>query len=240
MKRLVPALLVSAILLLPSAVAAQTVVGLGVNGFFEDSKLNGTQQIAVQENDESYEYRSDGFLTGSVWFLLQLAERLRAGSGLEYYGTYASMTKCDDEERDCDDPDNPFEPDRYEFGKLLEFYGRFEYVVPTTPSVDLILGTVFGVPLLFPSGDLADEIDSLQEQGASVLGLPRIGYLIGPDIGARWKYSDHLALRGDLMVKWEQIFMFRTTQNIDGISFRKTWTTGTLRYELGVGIEVNL
>ena len=224
----------------PQLAQAQTVVGLGVKGFFEDSKLNGEEQIAVLQADESYEYRSDGFLSGSIWFLLQLSERIRVGSAVDYYGTYASMTRCDRENRDdCSD----FEPNRYEFGKLLEFYGRFEYHVPVSDDLDLLLGTVFGLPVLFPSGDFREEIDGLKEEGANVLSLPRIGYLLGPNIGARWKYNDHLAIRGDFIVKWEQMFLFRTRQNIGSdppIAFRKKWTTGTLRYELGLGVEVSL
>ena len=220
----------------PCAASAQTVIGLGANVFFEDSKLNGTQQISVQENDESFEYRSDSFLTGSLWFLLQLTERIRVGSMLDYYGTYTSATKC--QEGQCDNPD--FEPDLFVFGKLLEFHGRFEYGIGVTEEVSLLLGTVFGAPILFPGGDFKDHIDSLQEQGAGVLDLPRVGYLIGPNIGARWTYSEHLAFRSDVIIKWEQIFLFRTAQNIDGIPFRKTWTTGTLRYEIGLGVEVAL
>lgn len=220
----------------PRNASAQTVIGLGANVFFEDSKLNGVQQISVQENDESFEYRSNSFLTGSLWFLLQITDRIRVGSMLDYYGTYTSATKC--QEGQCDDPN--FEPRLFTFGKLLEFHGRFEYGIPVTEDVSLLLGTVFGAPILFPGGDFKDHITSLQEQGAGVLDLPRIGYLVGPNVGTRWRYSEHLALRGDLIVKWEQIFLFRTSQNIDGIPFRKSWTTGTLRYEIGVGVEVTL
>lgn len=234
--RIVPLVFTLMLLCAPNTAAAQTVVGVGANAFFEDSKLNGVQQIAVQENDESYEFRSDGFLTGGFWFLFQMGDRIRAGSMIDYYGTYASLTKC--QEGQCDDEE--FEPDRFEFGKLVEFFGRFEYGIPMAESAELILGTVFGLPILFPSGDFEEEISGLQDEGASVLGLPRIGYLVGPNLGARWKYSEHLSVRGDLMVKWEQIFLFRTSQSIDGISFRKNWTTGTLRYEIGVGLEVAL
>jgi hypothetical protein len=234
--RSVPLVFMLAMVFVPLTASAQTVVGVGANAFFEDSKLNGLQQIAVQENDESYEYRSDGFLTGGFWFLFQMGDRIRAGSMIDYYGTYASLTKC--QENECDNPD--FEPDRFEFGKLVEFFGRFEYGIPMTESTELILGTVFGLPILFPGGDLEAEITSLREQGASVLNIPRIGYLVGPNLAGRWKYSEHLAVRADLMVKWEQMFLFRTSQSIDGISFRKNWTTGSLRYEIGVGIEVAL
>lgn len=227
-------------LCMPQIADAQTVVGIGAKAFFEDSKLNGEEQIAVIEEDESYEYRSKGFLSGSIWFLLQLSDRIRVGSTVDYYGTYSSATKCDRENRDdCSE----FEPNFYEFGKLMEFYGRFEYRVPATDQFDLILGTVFGLPILFPSGDFREEIDGLREEGANVLTLPRVGYLLGPDVGLRWKYNEHLAVRGDFIVKWEQMFLFSTRQNVGSdppIAFRKTWTTGTLRYEIGVGVEVAL
>ncbi len=226
----------SAALLVPGLAAAQTVVGVGISAYREDSRLNGVQQISVLETDESARYGSDDFLSASIWFLYAFSERVRFGSMLEYYGTYTGREKC--EEGECDNPD--FEPDRYEFGKLVEFHGRFEYAAPATEKFDLILGGVFGAPILFPGGDLKEEIERRQEEGASLIDLPRIGYLVGPNLGARWRYLEHLALRADVLVKWEQIFIFRTAQNIDGVAYRKRWTTGTLRYEFGLGLEVLL
>lgn len=227
---------VSSLMFLSATAHAQTVVGVGAGAFFEDSKLTGLERIAVQEEEQTYDYRSHGFLSGGLWFLFQLSQRVRVGSAIDYYGSYISATKC--QEGECEDPE--FEPDLYEFGKLLEFYARVEYALPVLQNIDMILGGVAGTPILFPGGNLDDEIDGLQEQGAGVLSLPKIGYVVGPNLGARWKYSDHLSVRSDLFVKWEQIFIFRTTQEIDGIGFKKNWTTGTLRYELALGIEVAL
>lgn len=220
-----------------SVASAQSVVGVGAKGFFEDSKLHGLQQIAVAEVDESYEYRSAGFLSASLWFLLELSDKLRVGSTLDYYGIYGSKTKCDRD--DCSD----FEPDRYEFGRLIEFYGRFEYRIRAAEKAHVLLGGVVGFPVLFATGDFREDINSLRDQGASVLGVPRVGYLLGPNLGVRYQYTDYLAFRADFIGKWQQMFLFRTSQNIGSdppIAFRKRWTTGTLRYEFGLGLEVSL
>ena len=216
-------LIVVALLVWSSSANAQTVVGLGGSAFFEDTDLNGLQRISVQETDQSENYRSKSFLTAQVWFLLKMSEKFRAGSGIAYYGTYSGATKPD-EDQDRDD----FEPDFYEFGRLIELFA------------DLLFGAVFGVPILFPGGQFKEEIERLQDQGANVLSLPRIGYMVGPDIGGRYKFNEWLSFRSDIVVTFSQLFLFATTQTIDNTAFRKRWSTRTLRYQFNLGAEINL
>ena len=218
--------------------AAQTVLGVSSGLYLEDGRLHAKQKMGDQEEqDQSYDFRPDNFLSGSLWFLLQLSPRLRVGSDLEYMGTYASLTRPTEQQRQQPN----FEPRRFEFGRLLEFYGRFEFLVPALPNVDLILGAAVGMPFLFPRGDLKNDIEDLQDRGAAVWKVPRTGYLVGPMLSGRWKYDEHLYLRSDLQMKWEQIFVYRTSGGLDdGTSFTRRWTTGSLRYQVNFAIEVLL
>ena len=213
---------------------ADTVVGMGVATYFEDGALSGEEQVSVQTTDESFDYVSDGFLSGSIWLLKAFSENIRFGGSINYMGRYTAEI-VPEEELDEDE-----DPETFEFGTLVELVGRFEYLVPTYDRFDLMFGGVLGVPILFPSGEFRDEIDRLDDEQASVWGLPRVGYLIGPAIAGRWAYSEYLYFRADFLLKWEQIFMFSTTEDVQGVPFSKDWSVSTLRTEFSLGIEVKL
>lgn len=211
---------------------AQSVLGLNVGVYSDDGDLAAEEQASIQTIDESFAYASDGFLSGSLYVLKQWTPSMRLGGQISYYGTHtASVTNEDD---------NNDDEQLYEFGRLVELSARLEYLIPATETVDIMLGGMFGFPVLFPDGDFQAEIDRLVEQEADVLDLPRLGYLISPVVGGRWRYSDHLFFRADLMFKWEQIFLFRTTGELQETPYRKTWTTSTVRSELTMGLEVVL
>lgn len=211
-----------------------TAVGVSAALYFEDTDLNRDERIAVQKEQSSQAYSSEGFLTGSVWFLYPLSDRIRAGSQLEWYGTWTGVEENDEEDGGDEDPET------YEFGRLLELFGRFEYNVPIGERYDLYFGGIFGVPILFPGGDFQEEIDEAQNAGLNVVGLPRIGFLVGPAIGFAWEYLEYLSLRADLVFKYEKMFLFLTNQTVEGVGFQKEWDTSTFRWELNFGIEVAL
>lgn len=218
-----------------SAVAnAQTVLGIGPGFFVEDSDLSAEEQASIELRDESFAYTSDGFLSGSIYIMKDWTESIRLGGQVTYYGTYSASVTPEG------DNNNDEEPQIYEFGRLLEVSARIEYLLPVTDTIDLALGGMAGFPILIPDGDFQAEIDRLKDQEVGVFDLPRIGYLLSPVFGARYKYSEHLYFRGDLLFKWEQLFLFRTTEEVQSIPFRKTWSTSTLRSEFTLGIEVVL
>ena len=212
-------------------VHAQTVLGIGVGIFTEDSDLDGEEQASVELRDESFAFSSDGFLSGSLYVLKPWTKSFRLGGQLTYYGSYIASIAPEDEND---------ETQTYEFGRLLELSARLEYILPVTDTIDVMLGGMMGIPILMPDGEFQDEIDRLKDQEVGVFDLPRVGYLLSPVIGGRWKYSDHVYFRGDLLFKWEQLFLFRTTEEVQGIPFRKTWSTSTLRSEFTLGVEVVL
>ncbi len=230
------AVITFALIVVGSAAAwaqANTVVGIGPGMYFEDGTMDGEEQASVQITDETFNYISDGTLNFSVWWLAAVTENLRMGATIMYYGSYTASIQ---EEDNNDDE----EEELYEFGSLWEFYGRIEYLVPTYEGLDVMFGAVAGIPVLFPDGEFQEEIDRLRDQQASVWDLPRIGYMVGPIVSMRYGYSDYLFFRLDLALKWEQLLLFNTSEEVQGVAFGKDWTISTLRSEFTLGIEVGL
>lgn len=211
---------------------AELLIGVGGQLFFDDVDLTGERKVAVLSTDESYAASSDGMLSGALWALKSVGQGLYVGGQVQYFGSY---TTAPDEARDNDDRVRAF-------GQWLELSGRGEWMVDVMPDVSVGLGAQLGLVMLFPGDDFEREINALRDQGASVssASTPRLGYLVGPNLAARWRFMAPLALRLDLGLKWEQVYLFKTEEKIGGIPFRKDWQLDLLRYEVGVGLEVAL
>ncbi len=191
--------------------------------FFEKGRLNGTQNINGSARDESFKY-GRGFLSGSAWLLFPENSHFRWGPGLRILGRYSASV------------DNQ-EP--YELGFLTQAFVAGEFVLPLPSKFDLLLGGRAGLGLLFPGGEFKEEINRLRAEGVGVWSVPRVGWLAGINAGTRWKFAERVALRGDLNYGLEQLFLFATHQNVDGLSFAKSWSTYTMRFGLTLGLEVS-
>ncbi|MBA2662207.1 MAG: hypothetical protein H0U74_07915 [Bradymonadaceae bacterium] len=216
----------------PLTAAAQSSLLVGAGLFTENSDVEGVERIAVSESERNFDYGSDGFLSASVRYLRASSSSIYLGGGLSYFGTYRALL---DQGEDTPDP-----PNSYEFGPLLEILGQVEWRVGVIEGLDLALGTQLGLALLFPDGDLKAEIKRLESQNVGVWSLPRPGYFVAPLIGARWKLDDRLALRGDLLFKWERIHLLGIDETVDGVPFERTSQSNVLRTEFVFGIEILL
>lgn len=217
-------------LLFSTAASAQTSLIVGVGGFFEGSNVEGRERIAVQDRERNFDYSSDSFLNGSLRLVRPLTGSFYWGGGVTYYGTYRGKI---DEGDDTPDP-----PNLYEFGPLLELGGLLEWRLGVTEAIDLSLGLQAGLALVFPSGEVAEEIKSLKDQNVSVWDVPRPGYYVAPQIGARWKLDERLAVRGDLLFKWERLHLFGIDEVVDGLEYERSAVAKILRTEFVVGLEI--
>lgn len=220
----------ASLLILGQDAFAQSSIGVSGNFFFEDSDLSGEQQVSVQTNDESFAYVADDFLNATLYYLQPFKESGRIGGALTYYGDHIAEIPQEGEEV----------PEFYDFGHLIELVVRAEWLIGVTESIDLIAGAQAGIPILFPGGDFQDEIDDLKDQQASVWDIPRTGFVVGPLLSARYKYHESLYFRADIGIKYEKIFLFNTTEEVQGVPFRKDWTLTTVRTEIGLALEVDL
>lgn len=215
-----------------SGAAAQTSLIVGIGAFGEGSDVEGNERIEVRDTDRSFEYSSDSFLNGSLRVLRPLSKSLFWGGGVTYYGTYRGEI---DEGDDTPDP-----PNTYEFGPLLELGGLIEWRVGVTEKIDLALGAQAGLALLFPGGDLKAEIKRLKDQDVGVWDVPRPGYFLAPQVGARWKLDERLSVRGDLLFKWERLHLFGIDEVVDGLRYERSSQANILRTEFVVGLEIVL
>ncbi|MBF5042931.1 MULTISPECIES: hypothetical protein [Myxococcaceae] len=198
-------------------------IGLGLDLFGEGSQMSGGQWIDSSHREESFEYGSSKFVSGSAWLLFARSERLRFGPGVRVFGNYSAGG------------DRPFT-----FGVLTEALALAEYGLPVHGPYEAVLGARGGLAMLLPGGALADEINRLRTEGAGVWNVPRFGWTLGLSAGARRKMTERISLRADLGLQMERLYLFATDQEVEGLHFQKNWTTRTLRLGLTLGAEFAL
>ena len=183
--------------------------GLGLNMYFDDGERERTSTNtggAFLDNERT-DIGSNSLLSGEVWMMAHLTEKFRVGGGLRYFGSYSY---CLDDDENCTDGDNN-DGEGLALGKMLEIFARAEVIFPLTPDLDLLLGADVGLPLLFPGGEFGDEVDALDAMGWSTSDGPRLGYVLGPFVGARYSFEPWLAMRGDIGLMWEKVFLLDST-----------------------------
>ncbi|QDG52792.1 hypothetical protein FIV42_19200 [Persicimonas caeni] len=228
-------LVIFGVLAAPSVASAQQYIGAGAGLYTEDGDLTGEERRdVVREEDESFSFDSHSTLAGGIWYLRHASENVRWGGGLRYYGSY-EIVEIPEEENNNDD-----EPQPFELGQLTDFYVQAEWLIPFGGDYALILGAQAGPSLLVPDGEFQDTIDELKEQGVDVWDSPRVGFNIAPQIGGRWEIDERLSLRGDLGVRYENLYLFAIDDNVEGVTYERSWTTSTLRYEFGLAMEIAL
>ena len=214
----------------PAAGPGRLRIGVGGDLFFESSRMTGVQGINASRIDESFDYNSLGFVSATAWLntsVPSVSERLRVGAGLRIFGNYAAGGGR-----------------QFGFGLLNEAFVNGEYGLPVADKMEVVFGGRAGLSFLVPNesqeANLAGEIRRLQEQGVAVWSVPRVGWLLGPSVGARRRMSDRIWLRADLSGQIGQQYLFATSQEISGLRYTKNWSTLALRLGLNLGAEFAL
>jgi hypothetical protein len=205
---------------------AQTRIGFGLDLFRERTALTGSQAINDSVIEENFDYSSASILAATLSMSVPapiLAERARIGGAVRLYGNYSASGDRD-----------------YGFGLLNQAYVTGEYGLPIANKMELMFGARAGLSLLIPGRDFMDEIDHLQNQGADVWSVPRVGWLGGLSLGTRRRMSENILLRADLFGQFEKLFLFSTSEDIGGLQFDKSWSTFGLRLGLTLGVEFAL
>ncbi|HVG61879.1 MAG TPA: hypothetical protein VNA24_25175 [Hyalangium sp.] len=218
------------LVLLVSAWPAQadTRIGLGLDLFTESSRLSGHQTINASRQDESFDYNSKGFLSATLSLSIPASispERARMGAGVRVFGNYGSGGEGQPE---------------FGLGLLNEVFVSGEYGLPIAAKTEAVFAARGGFALLVPGKQLSLEIQRLQEQDVDVWSVPRVGWLGGISVGARRRMGEHLLLRGDFSAQLQRLFLFATSQEIQGLDFNKNWNTFGLRLGFTLGAEFAL
>lgn len=216
------------LLLCAGPALADTRIGLGLDLFTESSRLSGHQTINTARQDESFDYKSKGFLSAALSLSIPAPgspQRARMGAGLRFFGNYGAGGEGQPE---------------FGLGLLNELFVSGEYGLPVADKTEAMFGARGGMALLLPRGQLSAEIDRLREQGVSAWHVPRMGWLAGISVGARRRMGEHLLVRGDFSGQLQRLFLFSTSQEIQGLDFNKSWNTFGLRLGFTLGVEFAL
>lgn len=200
-------------------------VGVSPDLFLEGAQLTGVQHIDTARLDESFGY-SAGFLSVTAWLTTPVptvSERLRVGAGVRIFGNYAASGG-----------------QQYGFGILNEAFVSGEYGLPVADKTEVLFGGRAGFSFLIPGLEFAETIRNLQAQGVDVWSVPRVGWLVGPSLGARRQMSERIWLRADLLGQVGAQYLFATSQEISGFRYSKNWSTLGLRLGLSLGAEFSL
>jgi hypothetical protein len=205
---------------------SQLRIGVALDLFTEKAKMSGTQTINTSPRDESFDYGSSNFLSATLSMSVPAPiakERARIGGAVRLFGNYSA------------DGDHPFG-----FGLFNQAFITGEYGLPVANKLEAVFGGRVGLSLLIPGHEMSQEIHRLQDQGVDVWSVPRVGWLGGLSAGARRRMSDHILLRADLTGQFEKLYLFATSEDLDGLHFDKHWSTLGVRLGFTLGAEFAL
>lgn len=180
-------------------------LALSLETYFDDATHTSERSFGGIETASEEDEVGRGLLSAAVslTFMAPVTDALRVGAGVRYLGSY--RYRADDAEEDDDD---------VLLGRMFELIARGEYTISLTKSLALVPAMEFGVPILFASGDLQQELDGLENQGFSVNGLPRVGFLVGAEVGVEYRVEGWFAVRPTVGLLHERLFLINAS--VDG------------------------
>ncbi len=208
-------------------------LGIGVGFFTEDSERRDAAFIGGQEprDVEPEEWENETIFNIQAWYLRPLLfEGLRWGGGVAWFSNYSVQ------EPEAEDDDDP-----YVVGHMFQIGLQAEYEISRIVSD---LGVMFGLrgggSLLFPSGNLRDEIEDLEQRGFDLWASPRPGVYLAPLVGVRWPLTQRVALRADLSAQFSKLWLYSAEGEAAGITSEATATLGTTRTQFLIGLDFGL
>lgn len=223
----------------PAGPQERSRIGLGIGFFTESSERRdeayvGGQEFGNNNNDDPVELESDAIFNVQAWWLLPLFVRgLRLGGGAAWFNDYGVV------EAEPENEDEEQEP--YVFGHMFQLGLQTEYEIERVASkLNIVFGLRGGGSMLFPSGNLREEIDALDRRGFDVWESPQFGAYIAPLAGVRWPISERVAVRGDLSVQFSKLWLYDAEGEAGGITSETRASLSTTRTQLLIGLDFGL
>ncbi|MDH5675991.1 MAG: hypothetical protein OEZ06_27965 [Myxococcales bacterium] len=204
------------------ASARDSSLSLGLDAYSDDVSQSLEQVNTGGGGRGDAEGSSEDLFAGHLALRTLFAPKIRVGGLLRYYGDYRYTIDNDRDPRSL--------------GQLLELTGQGEYVLGITDDLDAHIGAELGLALLFPGGDLKSRLDALDAMDFSTLPGPRLGYVIGPQAGVQYRFLPWLALRGELGLLWQQLFLIDSSAERGGLEGSFSWRLDLIRLRLGAAL----
>lgn len=164
----------------------------------------------------------------SLTYLLPVMEHVKLGPGVRYLSSYRYI---------ADDSDDENDPGTL-IGRMFELYARAEFPISLGDDLTLAPAIDLGVPVLFAAGDLQDDLNAQERLGYSVNGLPRIGFLVGAELGVRYHLVDFLYARAGLGLQHSRISLYDAS--VDGGVGEVSRSISIMRIRAVLGLEAQL
>lgn len=221
-----------ALMALPTPADAQARIGVGPGGFAESGQLQAHQSYDGDSTDHGFEYRNTDYTGVRLHYLRPYDDVLTIGVGLGFDGIYRA---------DMLDASNfPGSTRIYELGPLFDLFATAEWRLPFAEGAEAGIGGRLGMSAVIPTGDLAAEIDDLRSRDFDVNGLPRFGWSFESYGVATRRLSSRLWLRTEVGIQWQTISLFRLQQTRGDSTYRRQWSTGTMRGRIGISVVFQL
>jgi hypothetical protein len=222
----------------PAGPTERSRIGLGVGFFTESSERRDEAFVGGQElgndNEEPIELESDSIFNIQAWYLQPfLVKGLRWGADVAWFNKYAVV------EAEPENEDEEQVP--YVFGHMFQLGLQGEYELERVASkLNVLFGLRAGGSLLFPSDNLREEIDALDQRGFEVWESPQFGAYIAPLAGVRWPLSERVAVRADLSVQFSKLWLYDAEGEAGGITSETRAALSTTRTQLLIGLDFGL
>jgi len=210
---------------------AQPALGLDFALFIDGVTLEDEERIGPLHETLREDRNNVGLFAGAIHYLHPLGgdtlDGFRVGGELRYLGEYA--TERDDGDRD-----------KHILGPLFELGFRGDWTTPLAERLGLVVGLRFGLTILVPGKDFADEIDRLADEGVPTSDGPRLGLSLLPSVGARYALHERLHARFDLGFGWTWLDLFDVDAGVQGVQYVRDTTLSGTRFEVALGVELTL
>jgi len=209
---------------------AQSSIGLEGGLFFDSATFEDERVLAGIRDVDRADVGNRDLGHVALYYLHALSERhgFRVGGEFRYLGTLAA------------EPDGDNEDEIYVLGPAIELGARGEWSTPLTDELSFLVGLRASFALVFPEGELAEDIDRMAAEGIPVGDGPRPGVTLMPSIGARYAIHERVNAGLTLGLGWSLLSIFDIDERVSGITFARDATWSSTRLELTVGLEVTL
>jgi hypothetical protein len=210
-----------------SSSLAQSSIGIEGGLFFDASTAKDETVVGPIRDTERADLSNRDLGHVALYYLHALDEKhgFRLGGELRYLGTLA--TENDDDEKAV-------------LGPMLEIGARGEWSTPLTEKLTFLVSLRASLALVFPEGELAEEIDRMAVDGIPAGDGPRPGVTLMPSVGARYAIHERVNAGLSLGLGWTFLSIFDLDEQVSGITYSRASTLSATRFELTVGLEVTL
>ncbi len=224
-----------ALSLAATSARAQSALGLDFALYLDDVSVEDSERIGALREITREDRSNVNIAAGAIYYLHHLGGMadgehvagFRIGGELRYLGEYAI-------ERDEGDADEQV------IGTLIELGFRGDWTAEIVERFGLVVGLRFDLAILVPTGDFADEIARLADEGVPTSDGPRLGLALVPSVGARYAIHERINLRFDLGLGWSYLDLLSIDAGVQGIQYVRDMSLSSRRFEVSLGAEITL